>query len=409
MRRRHQIGSIDFNPNTGVYSLRYLQDVRLADNSVKRRNMRVYLGNKSEGMTEKLARRAADPIMSEVNGAPQAKSVITLNQFLEKWKPMAQPRYRGTTWRNLEGVLKEIVPAFGHWRLAEIDAEQVERFLGQVTRSRVHIFVTAFRAIAKDAKRWKYLVKNPFLDLEIPAYRSSEPKFFTEGQLVRILNSAPEPDKTLYWLLAQTGLRISEALGMTWENVDLTVGHVTVRNVVIKGRVEYNSTKSAAGRRVIPISLKLSEHLRKYRAAWTPNKLDLVFANSKGKPWHDNCINVRHLHPLLDSLQIPRAGFHAFRHASATLLDQMQISMKVRQTRMGHSNPSITLGRYTHVVDQEARDAANHFDRILSPTDNNSLTSPESYGTIVRLATTLEKEQAYAHGTQELSEGVAQP
>lgn len=73
------------------------------------------------------------------------------------------------------------------------------------------------------------------------------------------------------------------------------------------------------------------------------------------------------LHPLLDKLGIPRMGFHAFRHASASVLDRMNAPMKVRQQRLGHSNASITLGIYTHSNDDDSRQVAAQFDDIFAP------------------------------------------
>jgi len=49
------------------------------------------------------------------------------------------------------------------------------------------------------------------------------------------------------------------------------------------------------------------------------------------------------------------------------LLDRMQAPMKIRQARMGHANAAITIEKYTHFLDSDAREVANGFDRILAP------------------------------------------
>jgi hypothetical protein len=58
-------------------------------------------------------------------------------------------------------------------------------------------------------------------------------------------------------------------------------------------------------------------------------------------------------------------GFHAFRHANAALMDRFSIPMKVRQQRLGHSDPGITLGIYTHVVGEDSRAAAEQLGRVV--------------------------------------------
>jgi integrase len=57
-----------------------------------------------------------------------------------------------------------------------------------------------------------------------------------------------------------------------------------------------------------------------------------------------------HLRPILDRLGIPRGGFHAFRHANATLMDSLGVPLRLRQERLGHSDPALTLGVYRHVL-----------------------------------------------------------
>ena len=72
------------------------------------------------------------------------------------------------------------------------------------------------------------------------------------------------------------------------------------------------------------------------------------------------------LKPLLAGLEIAQAGFHAFRHASATILSRMKVPMEFRRARMGHTDEEMTP-RYTHVVEEDAREVAASFDQFLLP------------------------------------------
>jgi integrase len=75
----------------------------------------------------------------------------------------------------------------------------------------------------------------------------------------------------------------------------------------------------------------------------------------------------RKLYPLLDALGIERGGLHAFRHANSTLLDRLGVPVKVRQERLGHSDPALTLGVYTHVASEDDSRSAEQLDGILHP------------------------------------------
>jgi integrase len=73
----------------------------------------------------------------------------------------------------------------------------------------------------------------------------------------------------------------------------------------------------------------------------------------------------RKLHPLCKKLGIPPRGLHAFRHGQGTLLDQMNVPMKVRQQRMGHTSAELTLNIYTHAITSDERKFADELGEIL--------------------------------------------
>ena len=93
----------------------------------------------------------------------------------------------------------------------------------------------------------------------------------------------------------------------------------------------------------------------------------MLFATRKGTPWDANLLIKRKLYPLLDSLGIERGGLHAFRHANSTLMDRLGVPLKLRQQRLGHSDPALTLGVFTHVASEDDLRFAEQLDAILRP------------------------------------------
>ncbi len=81
----------------------------------------------------------------------------------------------------------------------------------------------------------------------------------------------------------------------------------------------------------------------------------------------------RKLHPLLDRLGIPRCGLHAFRHANGTLMDRLGSPMKVRQQRLGHADPRMTLGVYTHMSGEDDRRLAAQLGELLTVSEGEIL------------------------------------
>jgi integrase len=77
----------------------------------------------------------------------------------------------------------------------------------------------------------------------------------------------------------------------------------------------------------------------------------------------DNMVK-RHLKPVLVKAGIKRGGMHAFRHGNATMMDRLNVPMKIRQDRLGHIDPRTTLG-YTHAISDDEKRAAAQMGEIL--------------------------------------------
>jgi integrase len=96
------------------------------------------------------------------------------------------------------------------------------------------------------------------------------------------------------------------------------------------------------------------------------NDLGLLFANRRKRPFSANKLREKKLRPLLRSLGIPPAGFHAFRHGVATTLIDRGASITTVGAQLRHSDPRITLGLYAHVVPQSQRDAVARLASAIS-------------------------------------------
>jgi integrase len=180
---------------------------------------------------------------------------------------------------------------------------------------------------------------------------------------------------------------VGELCGLTVDDVDLDRGLLTVRRSAWRGKLGRPKTKKSF--RDIALSPQCVWHLRDFLQSRLPNEHRLLFATRNGTPWDPNMLRKRRFRSLLKTLniQIPKGnGFHAFRHANSTLMDRFNVPMKVRQERLGHSNPSITLGIYTHAIGEDSRAAASRlgsavWDRSLEisapngPQNENGLAS----------------------------------
>jgi integrase len=175
-----------------------------------------------------------------------------------------------------------------------------------------------------------------------------EVRAFTRIQLATVLSVVHPKHRDLFELLASTGLRISEALGLEWRHLELDEGpKVKVRQQFYRGR--YEPPKTRKGRRDVPIPASLASKLRRRRLAseWSLDD-DLVFANESGKPLHVENLRRRFLRTPIGEAGAPWAGFHTFRHTFASM--KLESGAKVTEVAalLGHSSPRVTLDTYLH-------------------------------------------------------------
>ena len=130
--------------------------------------------------------------------------------------------------------------------------------------------------------------------------------------------------------------------------------------------------KSKAGKRRLSLSAPLAQKLLSMSQGKSPDAF--IFSSKKGTPLRPNNIIRRHHYPLLDSLKIRHGGFHAFRHASASFRDTLNVPMVIRQKRLGHADIKTTM-KYTHSVTEEERRVSEQLGDFLS-LENGSKINP---------------------------------
>ncbi len=136
----------------------------------------------------------------------------------------------------------------------------------------------------------------------------------------------------------------------------------------MRGKLQEPKTENAI--RTFAISPNLVEHLKRFLATWRPNRQRLLFASRNGTPWDQNLLLKRKFKPMLLALEIQASrgtGFHAFRHFSASVMDRLNVPLKLRQQRLGHSDAAMTLGVYSHVAKEDDMRIAAQFGEILDP------------------------------------------
>jgi len=201
-----------------------------------------------------------------------------------------------------------------------------------------------------------------------------------ENQVQSFLLAARESRyQVLYFLAIATGLREGELLGLQWSDIDWVNRRIQIKRQLQRlpeGKgLTFSEPKSRSGKRVIvvgPVVLeKLRNHLNQQLLIrqfagdrWQDN--DLVFPSTIGTPmeWRNM---VRDFKDTLKRAGLPDIRFHDLRHTAATLMLKEGIHPKVVQERLGHSQISLTLDTYSHVLPSMQEEAAQILDQLLTP------------------------------------------
>ncbi len=368
-RRRYQKGQLFLRgKKIRVWVGRWREDEILPEGTVRRPFRSEVLGTLANYPTKRLARRAADERLSLVNDLRyRARPTATFAQFAPRWESLVATQYKPSAQTAYRSHIRvHLVPFFGDYSMKDIQPELVQRFVSESegsAKSKRNLIVT-LRMMWRSARAWGYVLHDPFDGLVLPKARKARPRFFTLEEVQRILTKAKEPHWTFYWLAAETGMRAGELCGLMVDDLDLERRLVYVRQSALHGKLQSPKTENSI--RTFSLSPKLAEHLKGFLRRWRPNAARLLFSTQNGTPWDGNMVIKRKLHPLLEKLGIERGGLHVFRHANATLMDRLGVPLKVRQERLGHRDPRLTLGMYTRVASEDDSRVAAKLGKLLS-------------------------------------------
>jgi integrase len=264
-------------------------------------------------------------------------------------------------------------------QLAAIEPRDVKRFAAQLAArglapASVRNLLAPVRALLATAHEDGLIRSNPAAGLRIVQRAENESgeavaKALTEDELRALLAEVPDEWRLFFELLAHTGLRIGEAVALTWADVDFGKRRLHVRRRLYRGR--FDSPKSRYGRRAVPLTEGLARALWRLRGMASDEAP--VFASQGGTHLDPSNVAARVLKPAAKRAGVPWAGFHTFRHTCATMLFRHGLNAKQAQMWLGHHSPAFTLSTYVHLLPDDLPDPT-FLDGITA--DNTRTTQP---------------------------------
>jgi len=381
-RRRYQRGQLCLRgTKEKVWVARWREDVIRPDGTLHRKRISEIIGSQLEYKTRRLAERALAERLSDVNSITyRPRPTATFREFAKKWqKDVLTQMKPSTETADRSRITKHLIPEWGDLCLKDINSQRVQAMIARkrfdLSPKSIRNLIATVRMMWTQAQAWGYIQHDALFGIVLPDRGLVNERFFSLDEMKRLIEGATEPYKTYFWILAETGVRAGEVGALPVRNLLLDQGLIRITQSVWHGKIQ--TVKSLKGNRICEISPQLAEHLRLFLRTWRPNGLGLLFATKCGTPWDTDTTRNRKLYPILDKLQIPRCGFHAFRHGNETVMDQENVPMAVRQSRLGHSDMRTTM-MYTHVASEDGKQFAAKLGQLLVPTNTTAVMSAGS-------------------------------
>jgi integrase len=196
-----------------------------------------------------------------------------------------------------------------------------------------------------------YSIRNPLDKVTIPASEDEhdEVKVLSPEQTMSLLERLPSPVKFVVLLVAATGIRISECLGLRWFHVKWNESKIQIEQTFRRGEVQ-RRTKTKYCKGPIPMCQLLSACLAEWRRRSPYSKQeDFVFASptlNGMQPLWGQTLNCNFVKPAAIALGLiaegERFGWHCFRHSLSTWADEAVSDLSVPQMLLRHSDPKMT-------------------------------------------------------------------
>ena len=360
------------------------------------------------------AQKKRELLVARDAGTVVAGKSFTLNAWMIQWLSAARlrPNVAAAYLHNIEHYIS---PTLGHIHLAKLMPEHIEdlytaMLAGELSRETKVVTVVRGKSVETVVKlplaprtignvhanlrralnvavQRGHVARNVALLVEPPAKPKADTTAFSEDDTRKILASLADDRLAARWYLAlMHGVRPAEALGITWPDIDLDAGTVSIHAQLVtvpKVGLQWHAvTKTEAGERELHLAPIVVERLRSYQATqqreraqqgteyvdWQYNGsvVPLVFTQVDGMPISTR-LDFTYWSDMLVAAGIPHARRYQARHTTATLMAGMGEDATTIAATLGHSNSAMTQNLYIHPIKAKVAAAALAMGDFLAP------------------------------------------
>ncbi|WP_413538368.1 tyrosine-type recombinase/integrase [Enterococcus malodoratus] len=346
--------------------------------------------------------RAAKQAYVRLQVQVQENDVLTdsnrlFSELADEWLEQYRNTVKESTYVAQRLALrKHVLPLFGKMKISKITIpfcqRQVNHWYSYYKKFSNLIGLTS--SILKYALSLRLIRSNPMDGVIRPKRRKrvDEEKFvapyYTKDELldfIEITKSYPDPLYPIFRILAFTGLRKGELLGLRWKDIDFKNKTLSVKQTlatVDNWRLEFQVPKTEKSLRTISLDdetlqvikrwqLKQKELFLQFGIKALTNGNQLLFTTEENKPYYLDFIN-HNLKLIVKEHDLKYITPHGFRHTHCSLLFESGASLKEVQVRLGHTDIKTTMDIYAHVSKRQTEETASRFADFMKETDQKT-------------------------------------
>lgn len=301
---------------------------------------------------------------------------IFLKDFLEKYKVNISI----TTYNcYLRICNKYIIPMLGRYKIEDLKPIHIQNYVDDLvdilSPQTLKIHINILKLAIKKAYRLNLIRENIVEYVEIPRVKKFKNNIYNQDDMHKLLEKCIGTSLELPIFIASgLGLRISEILGLTWNNIDFNNNTVTIEKITVRnnGEVILKDPKTESSARTISAPNELMNRLKTYKKEQIEmklqgkikNNLNLLFFDKNEKPIAQDVLSKK-FNRFLKENNLKHIRFHDLRHTHVTLLINSKVPIRVISERVGHSNINTTLNIYSHVLKEMDKEASDKISEVL--------------------------------------------
>lgn len=306
-----------------------------------------------------------------IKGPPEK----TFKEVASDWENEHREEIGYRTWNNYRPHFDAIVARYGDTPISQISAQDVNSELLRAKAQGYSLTVvktikTIFTQILDFAVLNNYLKYNPALSVKLPkGLPKGKRQGLTEDEMRIVMNSLDKPFGFFAYFLLCTGMRKSEALALSLEDIDLDAREINISKSLesVYSKPVVKSPKTENGVRTVPIVDALYEPL-KARMKEVPG--DLLFPANKSNRNAGGGYMTEKAYEVAWKNYCETTGLnitaHQLRHGAATIMFETGVDELTAQRILGHSNISITREIYTDLRAKQNKKSINKFNKGIS-------------------------------------------